>query len=55
VIDKYKEGLEKLSDCRYKIREALKIDPTTMPLGDGQVCIITQGEKEIDRIFEKLQ
>lgn len=55
VIDKYKESLDKLNDCRYKIREALKIDPTTMPLPDGQLCIISQGEKEIDRIFEKLQ
>ena len=35
VIDKYKEGLDKLNDCRYKIREALKIDPTNMPLQDG--------------------
>jgi len=55
VIDKYKEGLEKLNECRYKIREALKIDPTATFLPEGQMCIITQGEKEIDRIFVKLQ
>ncbi len=40
VIDKYKESLDKLNDCRYKIREALKIDPTNVPLSDGQLCII---------------
>ena len=54
MIDKYKEGLEKLNERRYKIREALKIDPTATFLPEGQMCIITQGEKEIDRIFVKL-